>query len=296
VEYVKNPQEEAQGFRGLLFAQYLGGSVASAMVNMLQPVQVTFPYLSQYGGVAKAAAQMTAPSRDVRKKTTGRRAARRGAEEGRGRGHRQPAGSAPADGAGPGPRRAEVGRRHGGGDASRARPATPQPAVAGVGQGVRRRRAVQPARDLHRGVPHGRRPGHADPAGFAEKAIAETQFVYNKGNKPQWARGAIGSVLFTFKQYSISYVELLHRMATQGGPEGKKAALLALGMLFLFSGAGGLPFADDAEDLVDGVMQRLGYNFSTKLAKKQFFENLLGKELGRFASTAFPGCRACRST
>jgi hypothetical protein len=131
--------------------------------------------------------------------------------------------------------------------------------------------------------------GIADPAGFAEKAIAETQFIYNKGNKPQWARGAIGSTIFTFKQYSISYVELLHRMATQGGPEGKKAALLMLGMLLLMSGAGGLPFAEDVEDVIDAVMQRLGYNFSAKLAKKQFFEKLLGKELGRFAEHGFSG-------
>ena len=84
--------------------------------------------------------------------------------------------------------------------------------------------------------------GIAEPAKFAEQAIADTQFVYNKGNKPQWARGAVGGLVFTFKQYSISYTELLHRMATQGGPEGKKAALFALAMLFLMGGAGGLPF------------------------------------------------------
>lgn len=131
--------------------------------------------------------------------------------------------------------------------------------------------------------------GIADPAKFAEKAIAETQFIYNKGNKANWARGAIGGTLFAFKSYSVSYIELLHRMATQGGPEGKKAVVLALGMLFLFGGAGGLPFADDLDDVVDGVMQRLGYNFSSKLAKRQFFEKYLGKQLGGFAESGISG-------
>lgn len=110
-------------------------------------------------------------------------------------------------------------------------------------------------------------------------------------SKPQWARGAVGSVLFTFKQYSISYVELVHRL-WQSGPEGRKAALLMLAVLFLMSGADGLPFADDANDVIDGVLQRLGYNFSTKAAKREFFARALGEDLGRFVEkgvTGLPG-------
>jgi hypothetical protein len=289
VDYVKNPQEEAQGFRGLLFAQYLGGSVASALVNMLQPVQVTFPYLSQFGGVAKAASRMTAAFADMRKKTTGDAqmdaALKKAEEEGivapqevhqlmaqaRGRGVLKS-----GDGTTAGDMRARASN-------ALSRLSLAWGKVFGAAEQMNRRVTFIAA--YRTAVAE----GIADPAAFAEKAIAETQFVYNKGNKPQWARGAVGSTLFTFKQYSISYVELLHRMATQGGPEGKKAVLLALGMLFLFGGAGGLPFEEDAEDLVDGVMQRLGYNFSAKLAKKQFFERLLGKELGRFAEHGISG-------
>ena len=51
--------------RGFLFAQYLGGSVASAVVNMLQPVQITFPWLSQYGGVKQAGVQLTRAFKDM---------------------------------------------------------------------------------------------------------------------------------------------------------------------------------------------------------------------------------------
>jgi hypothetical protein len=55
--------------------------------------------------------------------------------------------------------------------------------------------------------------------------VLETQFVYSKANKPQWARGAVGGTLFTFKTYSVSYLELMQRMWNQGGPEGKRAGL-----------------------------------------------------------------------
>jgi hypothetical protein len=289
VDYIKNPQEEAQAFRGLLFAQYLGGSVASAFVNMLQPVQVTFPYLSQFGGAAKAAGRMKQAMADVKKKTTGDAAldaALKKAEE-EGIVAPQEVHQLMAQARGRGVLKSGDGTATGNAQA-RASNALSRLALAwgkffGLAEQFNRRvtfiAAYRTAAEQ----------GMADPAGFAEKAIAETQFIYNKGNKPQWARGAIGSTIFTFKQYSISYVELLHRMAAQGGPEGKKAALLMLGMLLLMSGAGGLPFAEDLENVVDGVMQRMGHNFSSKLAKKQFFEKLLGKELGRFAEHGLSG-------
>ena len=72
-QYITNPQEEAQKLKGLLFTQFLGGSIASAMVNLTQPVAVTFPYLSQYGGVGKAAARMKAALKDALAWETGRR-------------------------------------------------------------------------------------------------------------------------------------------------------------------------------------------------------------------------------
>ncbi|MVT28145.1 hypothetical protein GO496_04270 [Acidovorax citrulli] len=34
----------------------------------------------------------------------------------------------------------------------------------------------------------------------------------------------------------------------------------AIAMLLLMSGAGGLPFMEDAEDLIDGAAQMMGYN------------------------------------
>nr|WP_315245979.1 PLxRFG domain-containing protein [uncultured Albidiferax sp.] len=288
-DYVRNPQEEAQQLRGLMFAQYLGGSVASAMVNMTQPVTVTMPYLSQWGGAMKATGRMRGALADVLKKSTGDAkldaALKKAADEGivapqevhqlmaqaAGRGALQA-----GDGTFAGDLRAKAGNA-----LSKVSLAWGKP-FAAAEQFNRRVTFIAAWRTAIA-------EGIANPAKFAEEAIRETQFVYNKGNKPQWARGAIGGTLFTFKQYSISYMELMHRMYTQGGPEGKRAVLLAMAMLFLVGGSSGLPFVGDAEDVVDGVMQSLGYSFSSKQARRQFFIDTLGEGAATFVERGISG-------
>ena len=276
-EYVKNPTEEAQGLRGLLFAQFLGGSVAAAMVNMLQPVQVTLPYLSQFGGITKAARQMLAAVKDANKRLTGDAALdaalHKAAEEGIV--SPQEVHQLMAQAMGRGAQRSGDGTLMGNLSARgmnyTAKLLFGWGKVFGVAEQFNRRVTFIAA--YRTAVEQGR----SDPAGFASRAVAETQFTYNKGNKPAWARGAVGSTLFTFKQYSISYLELLHRMWTQGGADGKRATLLALGILFLMSGTGGLPGSDDLDDLIDGFMQSvMGLNFSSKRAKREFFAETLG--------------------
>lgn len=278
-EYVKNPQEEAQGLRSLLFAQYLGGSIASAMVNMLQPVQVTLPYLSQFGGVTAAARQMMAAVKDAHRRFTGDKeldaALRKAAEEGivsPQEVHQlmaQATGGVLARSAGP---------------LSKVMFAWGK--VFGVAEQFNRRVTFIAA--YRTAVAQGRE----DPAKFAERAVAETQFVYNKANRPRWARGAVGSTIFAFKQYSISYLELLNRMWTQGGADGKRATALALGILFLAAGFGGMPGADDLDDLIDGFLQNvMGLNFSSKRAKREFFAETLGlgTEASRFLEHGLSG-------
>lgn len=287
-EYVKNPQEEAQRLRGLLFAQYLGGSIASAMVNATQPIAVTFPYLSQWGGVQKAGDRMTAALADAMKKSTGDQAldaALKHAEE-TGIVSPQEVHQLMAQAGGKASLKAGDGTLAGNALAvasnSLSKFSLAWGKVFGLAEQFNRRTTFIAA--YRTAVEE----GLDDPAAFAAQAIAETQFVYNKGNKPRWARGAVGSVAFTFKQYSVSYVELISRMAKQG-PEGRKAALLALGVLFLLSGADGVPFAEDVEDVIDGVMQRLGYNFSTQQAKQEFFARTFGEAGGRFVEKGISG-------
>ena len=288
VDYIKNPQEEAQALRGMLFAQYIGGSVASAMVNMTQPLTMTFPWLSQHGGIAKAAKQMASAVVDANKRKTGDAkldAALLAAEED-GTVSPQEVHQLMQQSMGKATLRSGDGTRAG--DAL----ATAQNSLSRVslawgklfGAAEQFNRRVTFIAAYRTAIAE----GMSDPEGFARKAIMETQGVYNKGNKPQWARGAIGSTLFTFKQYSISYVEMLTRMA-KNGPEGKKAALLALGVLFLTAGAGGLPGADDLDDIISGAMQAMGYNFDSKQKRQEFFVELFGEGGALFMERGISG-------
>lgn len=294
-DYVSNPQEEAQAFRGVLFAQYLGGSVASAMVNATQPFTVTLPYLSQFGGIRKAAAQMAAAAKDATKDVTGDArldAALKHAEEA-GIVSPQEVHALMAQSMGKAQLRSGDGTTMGN-TLAHANNAMSKVSLAwgkvfGVAEQFNRRITFIAA--YRTAVAEGMR----DPADFAAKAIAETQFTYNKGNKPRWARGAVGSVLFTFKQYSVNYLELVTRMATAGEPgsderkAGQKAALFAIAILFLMSGAEGIPFVEDIEDVVDGAMQRLGYNFSSKQSRRAFLATQLGKDGAEFVSSGISG-------
>lgn len=279
-QYITNPQEEVPALKGLLFAQFLGGSIAAGMVNLTQPVMVTFPYLSQYGGVAKAAGQMKNAMADAVKWASGKGtgdarldAALKHAEE-EGIVSPQEVHSLMAQARGSGALKSGDGTALGDTMAKGSNFLSKLTLLWG--------RPFALAEQYNRQVTFiaafrtAVEQKIGNPALFAEKAVNETQFTYTKANRPQWARGAIGSTLFTFKTYSISYVELLARMAGSG-PDGRKAALLGLGVLFLMSGLQGLPGADDLDDVIDGLMQRLGYNFSSKMAKREFFAKLFGE-------------------
>ncbi|MFM9424327.1 hypothetical protein RCH10_000755 [Variovorax sp. GrIS 2.14] len=288
-DYVRNPQEEAQKIRGLLFSQYIGGSIASALVNMTQPFAVTMPYLSQYGGMAKSAANMQRAVRDVMAKTTGDAVLDKALKHAEDEGIVAPqeVHQLMAQARGQGSLKSGDGTLKGDAIASVQNLASKVGLAWGKPFSIAEQfnRRVTFIAAYRTAVAH----GMGDPVAFAVKAINDTQFVYNKGNKPQWARGAVGGIVFTFKQYSISYTELLHRMATQGGPEGKKAALWSLAMLMLLSGVGGLPFASDAEDILDGIMQSLGYSWSTKQVRKQFLINTLGAGAADFVERGVSG-------
>ena len=287
--YIKQPREEAQALRGLLFAQYLGGSIASAFVNFTQPLTVSFPYLSQYGGAQKAGAALIQAMKDQRagvKFEKGLAEALRQADE-KGTTQPQSVHELMAQAQGLAVMNSGDGTRAG--DAKAFMQNNLSKLVLGWGklfglaEQVNRRSTFIAAYRL------AVEQSIADPGGFATKVVNETQFVSNKANKAKFARGAIGSTLMTFKSYSVNYLELLHRMATQNGPEGKKAAALMLGMLMLMAGAGGLPFEDDLEDVTDMMAQWMGYNFSAKKAKQEFLEDLFGKAMAQFIDKGISG-------
>ncbi|MEQ6307444.1 PLxRFG domain-containing protein [Delftia acidovorans] len=288
--YIRDPQEEGQAVRGMLFAQYLGGSLASAAVNMTQPFAVTLPWLSQFGGIRAASGQMARALKDMgtrgMKYETDLAHALKSAEDdgvvspqevhqlmaqARGAG-----GLRSGDGTKSGDARAAAGNAW-----ERAKVAWGQPFA--LAEQFNRRSTFIAAFRIAKAQ------GMDDPGAFARKAVLETQFVYSKANKPQWARGAVAGTLFTFKTYSVSYLELMQRMWKQGGPEGKRAVGWALAMLLLMGGAGGVPFMEDAEDLIDGVGQMMGYNLSSKQWRKEALAGIVGKELAEFLEQGVSG-------
>ncbi len=262
-EYVQNPTEEAQRVRGLLFVQYLGGSLASALVNMTQPFMMTFPYLSQFGGAGKAAARLGAAMKQAMTKQTG--------ELGRALAKAEKEGIVSPQ---------ELHQLQA--EASR---------TMGNHPGVRRLlftwgAAFSLAEQFNRRVSFiaawntAKEQGIENAFEFASKAVDETQGVYNRGNRPNWARGAVGSTLFTFKQYSISYLEFLKRLPPQ-------QRAIALMVLMLAAGAEGLPFAEDLTDLLDTIGQALGYDTNTKAWRNQVLTDAIGAEAADFALHGF---------
>jgi hypothetical protein len=79
-----------------------------------------------------------------------------------------------------------------------------------------------------------RAAGVANAFDFAEKAVEDTQGLYNRGNRPNMARGALGATVFTFKQFSIAYLEFFSRLP-------RREKLLAGALLIAGAGIQGAP-------------------------------------------------------
>lgn len=298
MDYVNNPAEEAQALRGLLFAQYLGGSIAAALVNMTQPFQVTMPYLSQYGGIGKSVGRMRWALANAWKENTGDadldRDMKRAVEEGVVAPQEVHQLMAQARGVG--------GLSAGDGTATGNAIATTmnfgRRLAAAWGMPFSTAELFNRRVTFAAAYRTAKEQGIANPFEFAKTTVIDTQFLYNKGNRPEWARGALGATLMTFKTYSISYLELVTRMwmaGEPGSPEraaGRRAVFFAAGMILLMGGAGGFPFVEDVEDVIDGVMQRLGYNWQSKQKVRELLQEAFGKAFGGFLEkgvSGFPG-------
>lgn len=294
-QYIKNPQEEGHVIRGFMFAQYLGGSIASAVVNLTQPIAVSFPYLSQFGGAAKAAAALAKASNDWISKTPFATDLQKAIEDAEADGTLSPqeVHNLLKQARGDNPLRAGDGTKYGNSKAfvqnGASRLGLMWGSLFSLAEQINRRVTFVAAYRM------AQEQGISDPAGFARKSIKETQFVYNKASRMQWGRGAIGGTLLTFKTYSVSYIELMHRLWNQGEKgsverkAGRKAAWIMIATLFMLSGAGGLPFMEDMEDLIDGAGQILGYNFSSRKKREEAIDSIFGEMLGDFMESGISG-------
>jgi hypothetical protein len=264
-EYLTHPNEEAGPLRNFLFLNYLGGSLASAIVNMTQVPAVAAPYLSQFTSYGNAVKQLTNAAKM--------------------------AFTDPATISGPlgdALRRAEA-------DGVTAPQEIYQLMAMASNSALVSAKYAQAALKLWSepfakaeqfnrrttfiaaykvAVAQGKSAEEA--FDFAETAVKDTQFIYNKGNRPNWARGAIGSTLFTFKQFNIAYLELLKRLPM-------KQRAIMLGTLMLFAGAGGLPFEEDIEDLIDTLGQWLGFATNAKRTIRRSLEAVVGETAAQAA-------------
>lgn len=267
VEAVQNPTETAGALRGLMFVNFIGGSIASALVNTTQPLMMTLPYLSQFGGATKAAGRLLASARMAAGGTIADKemaaALKRGEQEGIVSPQEIHHLTAEA---------MSTFSKH----PVLKRLAFLWGAPFSLAEQFNRRITFLAAYQTAKAE------GMRDPFEFAKQAITETQGLYNKGNAPNLTRNAIGATALTFKQYSIHYLEWLGRMWNAGEPgsreraEGRKAVLLAMALLLAAGGTEGLPFAEDMNDLFDTFMQSAGFDTSAKGWKREFLANTLG--------------------
>lgn len=261
--FVQKPTESGVRLKSIMFAQYLGGSIASAAINLTQTFTTTLPYLAQFsridapGILAKAMSQAASP-RALSPALA--QALSRADDEG----HTAPH---------------ELHALYG--DAMRTsvsalkvlRPVSKLwGSFFSLAEAYNRRVSFLAAYQL------ALKMSMADPYAFAVEAIQQTQFLYTKSSRPNWARSSIGNVIFTFKTFLINYLEFLSRLP-------RKEKLLALGILVFMAGAEGLPGSDDLDDLIDTIGQSLGYNTNTKEFKdsvlNDFYSQLISPEAGR---------------
>jgi len=259
-DYVQNPSDQGAGIRNVLFAWYLGGSVASAMVNLTQTLTTTSPYLLQYGNTKQVGAILSKAMR-LAAQRTGDIGGELGAalkladEEGITAPHETHM-------------MASESRRTGGMLQSQMlRPLTKAwGSLFSLAEAYNRKVAFIAAYQLAKAT------NKPDAFGFARQAVNDTQFVYNKTARPNWSRGTVGSMLFTFKTFTVNYIEFLVRLPP-------KERVIALGVLLVLSGLGGMPGADDADDVIDTLGQSLGYNTNAKEWKEDVLSDMFGKTI-----------------
>lgn len=103
---------------------------------------------------------------------------------------------------------------------------------------------------------------------LAQETVYSTQFRYDDANRPALARGDWGSILFVFKSYPIFVLETMSFLAK----ENPRAAAFMLGSLVVTAGIQGIPFAEDLEDLIDTIAQRL---FGAPFNSQRWIRNVL---------------------
>ena len=83
------------------------------------------------------------------------------------------------------------------------------------------------------------------------RMVTDTQGEYSASNRPRLFRNGAMSMLFMYKTFAVTSLELLRNMSPRG-------RLLFVGMLSMFSGVQGLPLFEEMMILFDMVVQKTG--------------------------------------
>lgn len=281
VRYLQDPAEGAAALRGFIANYYLMGSVAFGAINMTQPVLVTIPTLSRHVSAAKATAYVTKAAMDVvRGKASLAADERKAFEQASEAGIVSPQEIHQL--------RAESGDSFTDGPLWRATQRAAKSVGVSLPGGLAARKALHAwgsiyalTEQFNRGTSFiaayraAKDDGMADPYEFASKMVEETQFTYSKANRPEIMRGPVGAIALQFKQFSISYVELASRLYRAD----KKAFGLMMLALFAAAGAEGLPGAEDLEDVIDSIGQKLGFATNSKKTLRKLATEFVGKDM-----------------
>lgn len=282
LETITQPTEKGANVRGVMASWYLLGSIASAIVNSTQVATMSLPFLSQFGSkgfapgeamahLARAYPQAFGKIKDKALADAVKRAEEAGIVDSNEVFHLYAEAMKPM-----------IAKLGSGSVAYRARAfMTLWGAPFAIVEKLNRKSTFIAAYTMAKA--QGKTDAQA--FDFGERAVTETQGIYAVHNRPNWARGTVGGAILTFRQFSISYLELAARM-WQSGPEGKKAAGLMIGILFLTAGLSGLPGEDDLLDLIDTFSQTfLGKSTVSKMELRNWLNDTMGKELGAFVNS-----------
>jgi len=248
VKYLRGDdgREEFQKTRGFLFFQYIGGNISSALLNLSQVPMFTAPWLTQHtnalnvGRLLTRAYKMAVLEPAQIQGELGE--ALRLAEE---EGITDPQNVYTTMAIGSGSKVARIRAFSGLLDAWAF--------LFSKAETLNRRTTFIAAHELATSQgKHGK-----EAFDFAVQAVQDTQFIYNKGNRPQWARG-IGAIPFTFKIFLVAALEFIFSKMPP------KQAAMVLALMLLAAGLEGLPFAEDLQDIIDGLGQKLGYPTNSK--------------------------------
>ena len=248
LQYVMNPVNEFVGLRSAAFFWFLGFNVKSAFVNMSQVPLVTYPYLSQRHGAARAAAQIARASKTAILAIANPKLLDADIQK-----------------------LVEQGMRETWLDESLATELALAASEKNLDKSLPRKWRQQAWLKMsHYGslpfhtveklnrhltaiaayrLERIKKASHEEAVNAARAAVQKTQYEYARWARPKFMRGKVGGTVFVFQNYMQNTLYF----ALGGDP----AALRMLMMLFLVAGLQGLPFGENIMDLVDAGMEVL---------------------------------------